>query len=88
MRSFLDHLMRGLLLRLEIVVLFAGALIIGLLASDMLLWLGVSETASRGFGMIVWVVLFWMAGIWWIYLAVKNDMKTPEQGIVILDRSE
>ena len=64
MRRTLVDLRAGLLFRLEVIALLVGSVIIGMNASSLLLWLGVSEKAATGLGLVVLVTLFWMASIW------------------------
>jgi hypothetical protein len=78
MRRLLVHLREGLLFRLEVIALLAGSVIIGMNASSLLLWLGVSEKAARGLGLVVLMTLFWMAAIWWIYTSLKRDSHRRE----------
>ncbi|MCU0853820.1 MAG: hypothetical protein MUF63_02665 [Rhodobacteraceae bacterium] len=73
MRRLLFDLRAGLLFRLEVIALLVGSVIIGMNASSLLLWLGVSEKAARGLGIVVLVTLFWMAAIWWIYMSLRRD---------------
>jgi hypothetical protein len=73
MRRLLFDLRAGLLFRLEVIALLVGSVIIGMNASSLLLWLGVSERAARGLGIVVLVTLFWMAAIWWIYMSLRRD---------------
>jgi hypothetical protein len=78
MRRLIVGLRVGLLARLEVFALFVGSVIIGMNASSLLLWLGVSEKAAKGLGVVVWITLFWMLAIWWIYLSLKHDRQRPE----------
>lgn len=79
MNTFLKNLRQGLLFRIEVLALFVGALVIGLCSIDFLKWLGLSERASFGLGIIVWVFLFWMAAIYWIYIYFKRDLQPSNQ---------
>jgi hypothetical protein len=78
MRRLIVHLREELLPRLEVLALFVGSVIIGMNASSLLLWLGVSEKAATGLGLVVLVTLFWMAAIWWIYMSLKRDSHRGE----------
>jgi hypothetical protein len=80
MRRLIVHLHEGLILRLEVVALLVGSVIIGMNASSLLLWLGVSEKAATGLGIVVLVTLFWMLCMWWIYINLKRDLGADKKG--------
>lgn len=80
MRRLIVHLREGLQFRLEVVALLVGSVIIGMNASSLLLWLGVSEKAATGLGIVVLVALFWMLCIWWICINLTRDLGADKKG--------
>jgi hypothetical protein len=72
------RLREELLWRLDVFALLIGCGIIGLNASGLLLWLGVSEKAARGLGFVFLMTLFWVLAICWMYLSLKRGLQRAE----------